>query len=125
MSGQRGVTLVEALVALAILGIALTGVLPAFTTQTRANTRSHERASAVSAAQQIVEALRFEDPSALPSVGATAPRLVTVGDLQFDVVTRFCVEPGFCNDDSRHLTVEVQREGRLIYDVQTVYTRLH
>lgn len=124
MNGQRGMSLVEALVALAILGITLTSILPAFTNQTQVNRRCQERSAAVVAAQQAMESLRFEDPQTMPDEGAMAPQLVTVGEMQFEVVTRFCVNAEMCDADSRHLTVEVLSNGQKIYEVQTVYTQL-
>jgi type II secretory pathway pseudopilin PulG len=121
---ERGATLVEALVALAILGVALTGILPSFITQLQSNTRSEERTSAVVAAQLVMDFHRLEDPEAMPTTGTSAPQLVTIGGLEYEVTTRYCVEPAFCGDESRHLVVEVHRLGRKIFDVETVYTQL-
>ncbi len=121
---QRGLTLIEALVALAILGVAAVAIMPAFLTQVDANRRSEPRAGAVTAAQQVVEQLRLGDPSSLPSSGTSAPESVLVGGLSYDVRTQFCVRPEFCDARSRHVIVEVWLDGRRLYDVETVYTQL-
>lgn len=124
MNPSRGATLVEALVALAILGVALTGILPSFITQLQSNTRSEERTSAVIAAQLVMDFHRLEQPRDMPTNGASAPQLITIGGLEYEVITRYCVQPVYCNDEARHLLVEVNRRGRKIFDVQTVYTQL-
>lgn len=122
--GEKGATLVEALVALVILGVALAGILPSFTTQLHSNARCEQRSGAVSAAQQVLDALRLEDPAAMPMIGTSAPQLIMVGELQYEVITRYCADNTYCNTESRHLIVEVQRDGRTIYDVETIYTQL-
>ena len=112
MSRQGGFTLVETLVALVILGIALTGILPAFTSHTRVNARSQQRSGAIVAAQQVLESLRLDDPAAMPEAGSTAPQLVLVGDVPYEVITHYCENESLCDDASRHLTVEVQLDGK-------------
>ena len=62
MNGRcEGFTLVEALCATAILGIALVGILPTFTTYVDSNTRSEERSGAMAAGQQVLEQVRLLD----------------------------------------------------------------
>lgn len=120
----RGVTLIETLVALAILGISLAGILPSFVTQLHSNTRNEERSGAVIAAQWVLDSLRLQDPSTLPATGASAPQLVTIGASPYEVTTRYCQRTAFCGVNSRHLRIEVRLRNRELYDVETVYTRL-
>jgi prepilin-type N-terminal cleavage/methylation domain-containing protein len=125
VSASRGSTLVESLVALAILGIVAAGVLPAFTSQLDANRRNEVRSEAILAAQQSMEALRILDPqSEIPSGGSSAPRLVRVDDREFEVVTHYCEREDLCDTNARHIRIEVWFDERVVYDVETVYTQL-
>ena len=78
---QRGFTLLEGLLALAILGIALAGILPAFFGYMHVTTRNEMRTGAVAAAQRQMETLRFFDPTAMPTSGATGPDYIHIEDL--------------------------------------------
>jgi type II secretory pathway pseudopilin PulG len=117
-------TLVEALIALAIAGVAIVAILPAFMKQVQANTLSEERTGAITAVEQRLEALRLADPASLPTSGATAPQNVTVGTRRYQVVTRYCVRPQYCDAGSRHVVVEAYWQGRKVYDAETVFTQL-
>lgn len=123
-SDSRGITLLEGLVALAFVGIVAASVLTAYMAQVSSNTRNEIRSAAVLALHERMEALRLEDPESLPLAGSSAPQLVTVGTLEFEVVTGYCGIPVYCNDTTRHVTVEVYHDGHRIYDAQTVFTQL-
>lgn len=123
-SSAAGFSLVETLVALAILGIALTGILPSFLSQAQTNSRCAERSGAVLAAQQMLESMRLTDPETMPDEGAAAPQLLTIGGVEYEVVVRYCANEALCNPVSRHITVDVNLRGRKIYDVETIYTQL-
>ena len=122
-----GFTLIEALVALAILGLTGLAVLPAFMTHLDANTRSERRSDAIGAVQQRMEWLRLQDPDEMPMGSPPESEIVTIGDREYEVRTHYCLRSEYCPPDSpgsRHLTVEIYFEGRKIYDVETVYTQL-
>jgi prepilin-type N-terminal cleavage/methylation domain-containing protein len=116
----KGFTLIEALLAVAILGIALVGILPSFVTLLDANTLSEERSDAVAAAQLVMEDLRQTDPLSMPTSGSSAMTLVTVGGREYETVVSYCVDATYC----RHVTVDVSFGGRTVYSVESVYTRL-
>lgn len=122
--GQKGTTLVEALVAMLILGIAAAAILPAFVTQMDASNISEERTTAVAASQQVLETHRLTDPSTMPTSGSSSPQMVVVGPHAFSVITRYCVTSAYCDTTSRHVVVEVWSDGVMVYDVETVYTKL-
>ncbi len=124
MDRQAGLSLLEALAAVGILAVVTVAVLPAFTGQLRSTERNIERTAAINAVQQRLEALRMEDPASMPTTGASAPQLISVGDRQFEVVTRYCDRPALCNANSRHVTVVATHEQRQVYDVETIYTRV-
>jgi general secretion pathway protein I len=124
LSDARGFTLLEALVALAILGIALAGLLPAFQTFLDANSVSEERSNAVAAAQQVMELLRQQDPSSLPSSGTSTVETIQVGDHEYEVVATYCAEADYCSTAARHIVLEVSFAGNAVYQVETVFTQL-
>lgn len=121
----RGFSLIEGLVALAMVAATAVALLPAMITHMDANGRDDLRSGAVGAAQERLEALRLQDPASMPASGTSAPQLVRVDGRTYEVVTHYCERPEFCGGStSRHLRVEVKFDGRTIYDVETVYTRL-
>jgi type II secretory pathway pseudopilin PulG len=121
---ERGFGMAEALVALAILGIVLTGLVPSFYVFLNSNTLNDQRSGALAAGQRILEDLRRQDPALLPTSGSGALQLVAVGTREYEVVTRYCVRPEHCNADSRHMIVEVAYGGRQVVALETVQTRL-
>lgn len=121
---EKGTTLIEALVAMLVLALAATAILPAFVTQMDASNMSEERTTAVAASQQVLEALRLVDPTTLPSSGSSAPQMVVVGPHAFSVVTRYCVTATYCNATARHVVAEVYLDGVKVYDAETVFTKL-
>jgi prepilin-type N-terminal cleavage/methylation domain-containing protein len=121
---QRGFTLLEGLLALAILGIALAGILPAFFGYMHVNTRNEVRTGAVAAAQQQMEALRFADPSTMPSSGSTGPSYVAIEKREYELVSRYCIRSEFCSTNSRHVLVEVGYGGNVVYQTESVFTKL-
>jgi prepilin-type N-terminal cleavage/methylation domain-containing protein len=121
---ERGFTVLESLVALGILGVALAAMVPSFQTFMDANSVSETRSNGLAAAQEVMEILRQQDPSTLPTSGASSPQAVQIGEHVYEVVARYCESSEFCNADSRHIIVEVSFAGKSIYVVETVYTRL-
>lgn len=124
MRRADGFTLVEALFAMAILGVALASILPSFLTYLDTNSLSEERSDAVAAAQLVMEELRRTDPATMPTSGSSAVRLVPVGSREFEVVTTYCQDTSLCGAQRRHVSVEVSFGGNAIYDVDSVFARL-
>jgi prepilin-type N-terminal cleavage/methylation domain-containing protein len=121
---ERGFTLLESLLALAILGIALAGILPAFFGYMNVTTRNEVRTGAVAAAQEQMEALRFGDPSTMPMNGATGPAYIGVDAREYELISRYCVRPEYCTTNSRHVLVEVGFGGNVVYQTESVFTKL-
>lgn len=121
---QGGFTIMESLLAIFLLGVVLTGLLPGFMTYLDSNTTSEENSDAVAAAQMVLERLRLEDPSTLPTSGSSDPEVVDVGGRQFEVVSYYCTVTEFCGTDSRHIRVEVTYGGETLFEIESVYTRL-
>ena len=119
-----GFTLVETLIAMAIIGVVLVAMLPAFITYFDSNTRNELRTGGIEAAQFVVESLRRDDPSTLPSSGSSAIQVVTVGERDYETITHYCVQTSYCATNARHLIIEVRHGGQEIYSIETVYTAL-
>ena len=77
---ERGFSLVEVMLAVALVGTVLLGVLPALMVCKDTNTRNELRSGAAAAAQSVIEAHRKADPETLPATGSTALQVITVGD---------------------------------------------
>ncbi len=121
---SSGMTLVEVLIALAILALVMMAMLPSFLSYFDANTRNEQRTGAVEAAQHVVETLRRDDPATLPTSGSSSIQVVTVGSRDYEVVTHYCRNASFCTSASRHLVIEVRLGGSEIYSVESVFTQL-
>lgn len=117
-------SLVEALVAIVLLGIVLLGMLPSLMQFSDVNDLNEVRGAAVQAAQQVNERTRRLDSATLPSSGSSAPETVTVGAYDFEVTLSYCLDSTLCLGDARHITTEVRLDGREIYSTETVFTRL-
>ena len=129
---QRGVTLVEALVAIAIIGIVLAATVPAFVGNLRINTDNETRSGAVTAAQTVMDRLRGD--AAWPEYGGPpggpmVPPVVTVEtsarsyDVRIDYGP-YCDDAGTCYAGARRVELEVTHGGRTFYRLATVFTQL-
>ncbi len=119
----KGLTIVEVVVALAILGIILTFIVPSFVGYLQTNTQSEVRSQAVYLAQRELESLRLQDPSALPTSGQTE-RSESHGGRTFTLRRIYCGQASLCGPGSRHIRIEVLWNGRTVYAAETVYTQL-
>jgi prepilin-type N-terminal cleavage/methylation domain-containing protein len=121
---EKGFTLMEVLLAVALMGTVVLGVVPAFIACKDANQRNEVRSAASAAGQAVLEAHRRLDPAAFPSTGSSAAQVVTVDARDFEVITYYCVESTWCDTQSRHLLVEVGFGNEIVFTVETVFTKL-
>jgi prepilin-type N-terminal cleavage/methylation domain-containing protein len=121
---ERGFTLLEGLLALALLSIALAGILPAFFGYLDVSTRNEIRTGAVAAAQLQMEALRVMDPATMPDSGSTGPAFVGIEDREYELTSRYCIRSEFCSTNSRHVLIEVGFGGNVVYQTESVFTKL-
>jgi len=119
---RGGFSLVEAIVALAILAVVLGAVVPSFARNVRLNTDSELRGWAVAVAQEKLDALRASGD--WPASGSQ--QTVTAGQATFTshlTYERYC-QGTVCYDGARHVSLEVRHAGQTLYIVETVFTIL-
>ncbi len=122
---QRGFTLLEVMISLFIFSIVLTGMSRAFIQNIRANTSTQIRTEAIGAAQQVLDNVRLQDISALPTSGSSAPQSVVVGNHTYTVVIKYCLDVTMCAlTSTRHLTVDVDYNSERVFETETVFTQL-
>ncbi len=124
MNGEAGSSLIEALIAILLVGIAAMGLTSGFSVMLDTNTRCEERTAAVAAAEQELEGLRMANVETLPETGKSAAKRVRMDERDYDVVIWYCKTKAYCTDNSRHLEIEVTHDGRTVYTVETVFTQL-
>lgn len=120
---RSGMTLVESLVAAAILLIVMASVMPAFISNLRTNSDSEVRADAVVAGRYVLERYRAANTRDIPTSGSEDDT-VTVRERDYAVTSYFCERGEFCTGESRHIRLEVAYEGEVEYETETVYTRI-
>ena len=123
-SRLAGLSLIEAIIAMAIVGILLAGVVPAFVTNLRVNTDSEIRTGAVAAAQTVLDQFRVLPKSRWQESGTTVA--VVSHGRSFDVLVQygaFC-QDGTCYANSNLIQLEVSHGSRSRYAVSTVFTEL-
>lgn len=126
MSGgyrRAGLSFLEVVVALAILGVVLVGVVPSFLSYIQFNTQSEQRSNAIRLVEERLEALRLVNPQTLPTTGSQES-VQTRSGRSYTVRTIYCATASLCGSGSRHIRVEVLLNGRSLYAAETVFTQL-
>ena len=130
--GQDGLTLMEMLVSMAILGVIGVGFMSGMTTAFRARDISRERVTAENLARNQLEYIRYVAYDALDYGAEVPPPSITVpaGYSITVTTTDYCDgtgEPGFepCYDPAniQKNTVKVSRDGRTLVTVEDLKTR--
>jgi type II secretory pathway pseudopilin PulG len=119
-----GLTLLEVLVAFAILGITMIAIVPSFVRYLQVNSASEVRTQAANVAQRYFEQYRLMDPGSMPTSGQETAS-ASLGGRDFEVTTTYCVQPSYCGAGSRDIQVEVQHNGTTVFSAETVYTQVN
>ena len=124
----RGFSLIEALIALSILSVVLASVVPLFITFSRSNLDSQHRTEAIAVAQMVVDELRqqsFEQwPESWPDPDGVKSLSSGHEDTLYDARISYCTaDLPLCGSGARHTRVEVVKDGKTYYQVETVYTQ--
>lgn len=121
MRRTAGFSLVEALVAVSIFGVALAAIVPSFVFFSRSNLSSQRRTEAAAIAQQVVDGLRQKDFATWDPSGESYTLSAGGGDYKAELT--YCTGTlTLCNSGARHLRVEVKQHGKTYYEVETVFT---
>ena len=120
---EGGYSLIEALVALVLLAAVLVFTLGALSSFKVATSLMETRGNAAIAARARMEQVRFTDPATLPTSGSDT-MLSTVGAHVFTVETRYCINTAYCDDNTRHVVVNVQEDGQDVFETESVFTQL-
>lgn len=124
MTTERGFTLLEVLVALMLFSIVMAGMAPAFLSQIQHNHQSEIQTEAMVAAEQVIDAYRFQDPTSLPSSGSPGDQNIAVNGRTYKVTPTFCLTSSFCSTTMRHISVVVKLNNVQKFQTETVFTQL-
>lgn len=127
---QQGLTLVETVVSILIFIVALSSIAPLFLSYTVSAFNNKLQTGAIAISQELMDELRQVDTSTLPSSGThtqlpSTESIATVSYLGRDYNPRiiYCENTTFCDDNSRHIKVQVAYNGQTIYEAETIYTQ--
>jgi prepilin-type N-terminal cleavage/methylation domain-containing protein len=123
---KKGISIIEVLVAIVVLGIALAGILPSFIGYSKLNRDADVRAGAATAATQVLDRLRQDTFGSWSSLGDAVPGNTNQRTLSIDTGFRtYAVTVTLCNTrctgTSRDVTVVVSSNGKEYYRVGTVF----
>ncbi|PNY81167.1 type II secretion system protein [Deinococcus koreensis] len=124
-SGLRpsaGFTLVEALVALAVLVIILSFIIPLFISNTQLNTRSERRSQAASAVESALDDLRAQT---INTKSGSEDVLKVVGGRTYTVRLVYCRLPALCTENSRMVSATALLDGAPYYEAETVFAEVN
>lgn len=124
---SAGLTLVEVLVALAVLTIAIVAIVPAFLSNLALNSRQEIKTQAAAAAQVVLDRWRLVEPvdGSMPAGGSAPAENVSVGGRSFSVTPQFCTVPAYCTSSSRQIRVNVAYQGQAVFSAETVYAQVN
>ena len=121
---QRGVSIMECLVSMALFLIVTIGIAGGSSAFMRQNTTNEQKGGAIAATQQAFDKLRFQDPATLPMTGIVTST-VAVGGRNYDVKLSYCETSSYCSSLSlRHVTARTYFRNVKLYQVETVYAQL-
>lgn len=122
-NNERGLTLVESVVSLLIFFIALAGIVPLFLNYTISTINNEKRTAGIAVSQQVLDELRQSDAASLPQNGTQTLAQVTHLGKQYTPKITYCQDATYCDTNSRHIKIEVDQDGRAIYEAETVFTK--
>lgn len=122
---QKGFTVVEVLVSMAVFGVVMAAMPAVFVAHAKINERMTIKTGALAAGQLVMDAYRAQDLTTLPASGEATAQTVTVNERNFTVTPIFCENASFClTEKSRHIKLVISYEGEDIASLETVYTSL-
>ena len=125
-SHQQGFTLVEVLVALGIFAFLISVASSSLRMNMTTNYRGQLRFEAAQAAQTIIDEIRYEDVSELPTSGLEDVREIHIDTTRsYEVHVEYCSDTTHCtSNDVRQIEVWVKHRGQTIYQTETIFTAM-
>lgn len=137
---QKGMTLVETVVAMVIFTTMVASFLPLFVTYKATTIRNDIRLGAVAVSQQVMDELRRIDPGKLPTTGDNLETYPTVAQggtgasiaamvhkgKTYRVTITYCNPTTSCVGDTRRIRVRAFHNSTTdpIFQLETIYTKL-
>ena len=123
---QKGLTFIEVLIALGIIGFVATGYLTALNSNSRATRSLEEHTVAASLASSCIEAIKDDDFS--PTYPHAGDDITIPFQYSMDIDTQFSIDgttwsEGYAGENLQKITVIVSREGRPVFSVCTYKTQ--
>jgi prepilin-type N-terminal cleavage/methylation domain-containing protein len=120
---SSGFTLVEVLVAMALFSIVSAIMAPSFLYQLQTNTNAELKNGAIAVTQQILDSVRAKEVSSLPTSGVST-QSISAGERNYSAKTSYCLNPSWCDNSSRHLSVDIYYRNKKVYGTETVFSQL-
>ncbi|WP_162621413.1 type II secretion system protein [Deinococcus arenae] len=126
---QAGFTIIELLVALAVLGIAMATIMSAMLANTNLNNKVEKQANAMRVAEQVMESYRQR--SDYGTLRAPLSQNVTMNGRTYTAMTTFCptdlpsatLSSMPCNNTSVYIRVEVRDGITALQKVESYFTQ--
>ena len=127
---QAGTTLMEVLVSISLLGIVTTVFITSSISMSRMLSNAETKSQAVLAAQEVLESLRQEKTSNMPSsLTVASPVDINFNGRIYQVTITYCEDSQYCMSNastgllgSRHIKAEVSYNNKSFYEIETVFT---
>lgn len=122
----QGLTVIEVLIALLVLGIALTVLISALIGNTGLNTQIDRKSEAIRISEDVLEGYR--QAGSYGGLQNAQPRVETVSrrNQPYTVTTTFCPtdKPStmLCSNSAVYIRVEVKNGNKLLHRAETYYT---
>ena len=128
---DSGMSLLEVVVSFVIVTVAALAVIPIFLNYKLQIIENEIELGAVASTRLIMEDLRQEDIDSFPESGSfnTLPSGQQLSDISYnnktyDATVTYCQDVALCDQNTRHINVEIFHNNQSIYQAENVFTRL-
>lgn len=130
LAKEDAFSLLEMLVAISILAFVLTAFHSSLSHASTSIKNAEIKSEAQIAGQQVLDLIRLSNPAILPdTITSDAAENIIVGNTTYQVVATYCRNENYCppitTNDTRHVAVDVYFNNELIFEVESVYTKLN
>lgn len=126
---ERGITLLEAVVGMALAALLVVVMGSSINQAMHTNTESETRSAAMRAGEMVLESIRGKEITSLPSQpGASEVQRITLPSQKepFEVTVTYCANVALCSDSLiRQVSVDVRRNDRLWFSAETVFAQMN